>query len=184
MNAAGTCEQRFGPAGMRLVDPVWRPGVQPRLGPLRCVDVRVLASFAQSVVGIGRDASLRVAVENDGNETATGVVLRVALARGTVGTNNSDRILGSPRRDTICAREGFDTVRAGAGDDWIDAGPGYDTVTGGRGRDTVLGGGERDTIIVRDGFRDDVSCGGQRDRVVADRLDRVSKDCERVSRRR
>jgi Tol biopolymer transport system component len=258
MNADGTCEERFGPASIRLVDPVWRPGAQPRLGPLRCVDVRVLASFAQSVVGIGRDASLRVAVENDGNEAATGVVLRVALPHGsvrlvsdaaacsgnqplectlaplgpgrrlelvlaarsstagfanvlieagahqreadpatnratwrlevlpcrTVGTNNSDRILGSPRRDTICARAGYDVVRAGAGNDWVDAGPGNDTVTGGRGRDTVLGGGQRDTILVRDGSRDDVSCGGQRDRVVADRLDRVSKDCERVSRRR
>jgi hypothetical protein len=48
----------------------------------------------------------------------------------------------------------------------------------------VLGGGERDTILVREGVRDDVSCGRQRDRVVAHRLDRVSKDCERVSRRR
>jgi hypothetical protein len=257
MNADGTCEQRFGPEGTRLVDPIWRPGAQPRLGPLRCVDLRVLASFEESVVGLGRDASLRVALENDGNEPATGVVVRLALARGStrlvsgeaacsgsdplectlaplgpgrrtelelaatssisgsarvlvdvrseqresdpatnratsivevlpcrrVGTNRSDRILGSPRRDTICARAGYDVVRAGAGNDWIDAGPGYDTITGGRGRDTVLGGGERDTIIVRDGVRDDVSCGGQRDLVVADRLDRVSKDCERISRR-
>ena len=257
MNADGTCEQRFGPEGTRLVGPIWRPGAQPRLGPLRCVDLRVLVSFEESVAGLGRDASLRVAVENDGNEAATGVVVRLALARGStrlvsgeaacsgseplectlpplgpgrrteivlaasssaagstsvvvdagseqresdpvtnratsmvevlpcrrVGTNGSDRILGSPRRDTICARAGYDVVRAGAGNDWIDAGPGYDRITGGRGRDTVLGGGERDTIIVRDGVRDDVSCGGQRDLVVADRLDRVSKDCERVSRR-
>jgi Tol biopolymer transport system component len=257
MNADGTCEHRFGPEGTRLVDPTWRPGAEPRLGPLHCVDLRVLVSFEQSVVGLGRDAAFRVALENDGNEAATGVVLRLALPRGstrllsgdaacrgseplecalaplgpgrrtelmlaatsstagsasvlvdagseqreidpatnramsrvevlpcrTVGTNRSDRILGSPRRDTICARAGFDVVRGGAGNDWIDAGPGYDTITGGRGQDTVLGGGERDTVLVRDGARDDVSCGRQRDLVVADRLDRVSKDCERVSRR-
>jgi Ca2+-binding RTX toxin-like protein len=256
MNADGTCEQRFGPEGTRLVDPIWRPGTQPRLGPLHCVDLRVLVSFEQSVVGLGRDASLRVALENDGNESAAGVVVRLTLSRGStrlvsgdaacsgseplectlaplgagrrteivlaassptagsatvvvdagseqreadpatnrttsrvevlpcrrVGTNGSDRILGSRHRDTICARAGFDVVRAGAGNDWIDAGPGYDTITGGRGRDMVLGGGERDTILVRDGARDDVSCGGQRDLVVADRFDRVSNDCERVAR--
>jgi Tol biopolymer transport system component len=256
MNADGTCEQRFGPEGTRLLDPVWKPGVQPRLGPLHCVDLKVLASFERNVVGLGGDAALRVAVENDGNEAATGVVLRLSVTRGRtrlvsgeavcsrseplectlaplgpgrrteivlaatsstagsasvqvearsdgresdlvtnratsrveilpcrrVGTNGSDHIVGSPRRDTICARAGYDVVRAGAGNDWIDAGPGYDTVIAGQGRDTVLGGGERDTILLRDGARDYVSCGGQRDLVLADRLDRVSRDCERVSR--
>ena len=39
-------------------------------------------------------------------------------------------------------------------------------------------------IAAADGTRDTVRCGKGRDRVVADRVDRVSRDCERVKRRR
>jgi hypothetical protein len=38
-------------------------------------------------------------------------------------------------------------------------------------------------IIVRDGERDVVQCGSERDTVLADRKDVVARDCERVSRR-
>jgi hypothetical protein len=34
-----------------------------------------------------------------------------------------------------------------------------------------------------DGYRDDVRCGRGRDVVTADRVDRVDRDCERVTRR-
>ena len=59
---------------------------------------------------------------------------------------------------------------------------GYDTVTGGPGRDRLSGGPGRDRLKARDGRRDSVRCGSGRDRVIADQLDRVAADCERVSR--
>ena len=39
-----------------------------------------------------------------------------------------------------------------------------------------------DTIFARDRARDQIDCGRGRDRVVADRNDSVSRNCERVSR--
>ena len=39
-----------------------------------------------------------------------------------------------------------------------------------------------DTIFARDGERDTIDCGAGRDKVTADRVDRV-KNCERVTRR-
>jgi hypothetical protein len=38
-------------------------------------------------------------------------------------------------------------------------------------------------VLARDGEADVISCGSERDTVVADRLDRVDRDCERVLRR-
>jgi dipeptidyl aminopeptidase/acylaminoacyl peptidase len=40
-----------------------------------------------------------------------------------------------------------------------------------------------DTVLARDGRRQSIHCGSGRDRVVADRRDRVAPDCERVRRR-
>jgi hypothetical protein len=93
------------------------------------VVLRVLVSFEQVVVGLGRDAALRVALENDGNEAATGIALRLALPRGSARLVSGDAACsGSQPLECTLA----------------PLGPG----------------------------------------VVAHRLDRVSKDCERVSRRR
>ena len=55
-------------------------------------------------------------------------------------------------------------------------------MTGGRGNDIVTGGSGNDAISVRDGRRDRVNCGRGRDRVRADRRDRL-RGCERVRRR-
>lgn len=90
---------------------------------------------------------------------------------------------GTTRRDTICGRRGADRIRARAGDDRIRAGRGSDRIDGGRGRDFLRGDAGNDLVLARDGFVDRVSCGKGRDSVVADRRDRVSRDCERVSRR-
>jgi hypothetical protein len=44
-------------------------------------------------------------------------------------------------------------------------------------------GGGNDTISARDGTRDTIDCGGGRDKVTADRTDKVSSNCERVTRK-
>jgi hypothetical protein len=82
-----------------------------------------------------------------------------------LGTRGHDRLSGSMLGDTI---------RTFAGDDVIGAGPGADDVDAGPGNDSIR------TI---DRARDNVRCGPGRDSVVADRADRIARDCERVSRR-
>jgi Ca2+-binding RTX toxin-like protein len=60
---------------------------------------------------------------------------------------------------------------------------GNDTLIGGPGVDTLHGDRGNDTIRVRGRGKDVVTCGPGRDRVRADRTDKVSKDCEKVSRK-
>jgi hypothetical protein len=99
------------------------------------------------------------------------------------GTGASETLVGTFRRDVLCALPGNDTVRGLQGDDTLDGGSGNDTLDGGAGRDLVLGGEGYDTVLSRDGERDRVRCGAQDDVVVADRRDVVAADCERVRRR-
>lgn len=60
---------------------------------------------------------------------------------------------------------------------------GNDRLHGSSHTDSINAGRGNDYIIVRGLGRDHVRCGPGRDTVVADRHDRVSKDCERVIRR-
>ena len=126
------------------------------------------------------------------------------------GTARRDTLRGSPFLDFLVGREGGDRLVGGGGRDSIDGGPGDDVLDGGGdwdvlfgkgGTDRLLGGGGpddiragtgrdrvdagrgNDEVLVRDGWRDVVSCGaGQGDIVVADRRDVVAGDCERVER--
>jgi Ca2+-binding RTX toxin-like protein len=65
-------------------------------------------------------------------------------------------------------------VLGGAGNDHI--------WTDGRAHDHVYGGSGNDVIDSGSGSRDVITCGGGRDTVRADRLDRVARDCELVTR--
>jgi Ca2+-binding RTX toxin-like protein len=98
-------------------------------------------------------------------------------------TQHADRLVGTAAADTLRGLGGADTILGLAGNDLLDGGAGNDTVVGGRGRDVLLGGAGNDVLSVRDGQRDRLTCGPGRDRVVADRLDVVARDCERVVRR-
>jgi Ca2+-binding RTX toxin-like protein len=60
---------------------------------------------------------------------------------------------------------------------------GNDTLIGGPGVDTLHGDRGNDSIRVRGRGKDVVTCGPGRDKVRADRTDKVSKDCEKVSRK-
>lgn len=79
-------------------------------------------------------------------------------------TRRNDRLLGGKGNDVLTGRSGADRL------------------TGGPGRDSIDGGAGNDTIHSRDRQRDIVRCGKGRDRVTADRKDRVL-GCERVQRR-
>lgn len=58
-----------------------------------------------------------------------------------------------------------------------------DKLAGGAGAELIVARGGPDTISVSGGGVDTVRCGSGRDNVTADKADRVSRDCERVSRR-
>jgi Ca2+-binding RTX toxin-like protein len=95
-----------------------------------------------------------------------------------------DTIDGENGDDTIAGGPGADRLRGGPGDDTVDGGPGADLILGGGGNDEIRAGQGGDRIEIRDGRVDAVSCGGGRDRVIADAIDDVGRNCERVSRRR
>ena len=119
----------------------------------------------------------------------------------TQATQRRDVLLGTLVRDVLRALGGNDVIRSGRGNDRVDGGAGKDRIFAGRGDDAVVGGvgadlldggagndrlmGGRgnDFIWSRDGRADVVGCGRGRDTVVADRLDRVGKWCERVRRK-
>ncbi len=118
------------------------------------------------------------------------------------GVSGNDRLFGSRGRDRINGGSGRDSISAGSssdrvagdagndringnsGNDRIKGNSGNDRITGSTGRDRISGGSGRDRVNARDGRGGDrISCGIGRDSVVADRGDRVSRDCERVARR-
>jgi Tol biopolymer transport system component len=97
------------------------------------------------------------------------------------GTSRSDRIHGSTGSARISGGRGKDRLFGLAGSDCISGGAGNDTINAGGGRNTVSGGTGNDIIDVRNDKRDRVSCGKGRDRIRADRTDKL-RGCERIRR--
>jgi Ca2+-binding RTX toxin-like protein len=102
------------------------------------------------------------------------------------GQDGDDRLVGesagAPFEPPITDLNA-DVISGGSGADHVIGGFGADRLTGGPGSDRFSGGDANDTIGARDGTRDKVRCGRGRDRVIADRGDRVAGDCEVVVRR-
>ncbi|HWE10892.1 MAG TPA: hypothetical protein VG325_16195 [Solirubrobacteraceae bacterium] len=108
------------------------------------------------------------------------------------GGAGNDMIYGGPGADTIYGGPGADTINGGSGSDTIYGGLGNDTINGGGGNDrimdlhgvtTVTTGPGAASVDVRDGQGNDrVRCaaGGQT-RVLADRGDRLSRGCRRMT---
>jgi hypothetical protein len=99
------------------------------------------------------------------------------------GTDFNDVLIGTQGGEQICARAGDDFVQSLGGADRVDGGWGRDRLVGGAGRDRLVGGRGNDTILARDGERDTIECGWGDDRAFVDRVDRVLRGCEHVSRR-
>ena len=101
-----------------------------------------------------------------------------------VGTVSGDRMKGRGGNDRLRGFGGRDCLGGGKGRDRLQGGGGRDKLLGGRGRDRLSGGRGADRIRAKGGKRDVVRCGPGRDRVTADRRDKVSRrSCERVRRR-
>jgi hypothetical protein len=109
---------------------------------------------------------------------------RPITRRGSAGRNV---IVGGPRGDRLFGLGGNDLLRGRAGNDHLDGGRGLDRVFGDTGADLVIGGPGRDRLVggrgadrirARDRQIDAINCGPGRDQVVADRRDRISRNCE------
>ena len=143
----------------------------------RAIAARISASTADANAA-DNDASLTIAVA--AAPSGAPVPRSLPRARATAGP---DRLVGTTRADTLRGLGGGDTLLGLGGDDLLDGGGGNDTLVGGAGADRLVGGPGNDVASVRDGRRDRVACGPGRDRVLADRLDVVARDCEVVLRR-
>lgn len=100
------------------------------------------------------------------------------------GGSSNDVISAGSSGDRVAGDQGNDRINGNSGNDTLRGNSGHDRLTGSTGSDRIAGDSGNDRINARDGRGDRVSCGRGRDRVVADRLDRVARSCERVRRSR
>jgi len=128
-------------------------------------------------------------VGKDGSDTLIGL-------RGTdnlLGGTGKDLMFGGYRDST---GRGDDNLVGGSGNDAIFGSQGSNNIVGQEGNDFLVDGNEpnprKDTIYAGPGNdvvfawnspagMDLVACGSGYDRVAADRLDKVARDCEKVS---
>jgi hypothetical protein len=99
----------------------------------------------------------------------------VRSARVEVCVAAGDSRCRDPRGETFVGTGGPDRLVATGGGDVIRPGGGNDAVAARAGADRVQ---------ARDGDRDRVNCGAGQDSVAADGRDRLSDNCEQVSRKR
>ena len=137
---------------------------------------------------VGNDAATSIlhptvsAPEPDGDPFENTASVYVTVFDCTIlGTFGVDTLNGTPGRDKICGRFGDDRIYGNAGNDVIHGGEGADVIYGGKGRDQIYGGGGEDVVLARDGMRDIIDCGPEKDVAVVDRIDVVSH-CRTVYR--
>jgi hypothetical protein len=178
--------------GTRRADEfVWGPGTGPQPG--LNLNPRAAGDVDADVVGSGGLGSLLLAEGGPGDDSilpAEGAAFANVgvFAEGGPGDdrlaafpNSHATLLGDEGDDVLSGGELRDDLIGGDGDDRIDGGSGADFIDGGHDRDLIRAGPGRDAIFSSDRWRDRVLCGAGRDRVTADRRDRL-RGCELVSR--
>jgi len=129
------------------------------------------------------------------------VLLALAGDDTLLGGAGKDIVWGGKFVGSCCQDNDFSggnkNLDGGPGNDDVDGGRGSDNILGGRGNDILFEGAEPDVAKIdnisagagNDGVwvlnwsprgKDVVSCGSGSDRVLADRLDVIAPDCERV----
>ena len=125
------------------------------------VPIRIVTSAGRIERQLGGRAGLVVAAES--GESFTGGISWQPRCTKT-GSTGADRLRGGGAPDRLCSQAGDDVI------------------AGGGGRDQLFGQEGNDSIDARDHAFDIVGCGPGRDDVLADRIDLVGVDCERVAR--
>jgi Ca2+-binding RTX toxin-like protein len=96
------------------------------------------------------------------------------------GGSSADRLDGGAGNDMLAGGSNNDDMLGGSGNDRIFGESGNDRIVGGGGRNMVDAGSGNDSVEARNGERDRIICGSGRDRVHADRYDRLN-GCEIVT---
>lgn len=136
-------------------------------------------AFAVSILG---PADPNLKNNEDSASVKIGASPGGCSARTIVGSERRNRLRGTRKADSIFALGGNDVLIGRRGGDCLFGGEGNDLHVGGPGRDYMDGEGGNDRFFARDGRRDTIKCGKGRDLVIADRIDRVGRQCERVRR--
>jgi hypothetical protein len=100
-----------------------------------------------------------------------------------LGQSGDDRLDGQLGNDRLDGGAGHDLLVGREGDDRLTGGTGNDRLDGKAGRDRISAGAGSDRVEAADGERDTIACGKGRDVIIADKGDRVRRDCEVVLRR-
>lgn len=98
------------------------------------------------------------------------------------GNRGNDRVFGNTGEDRVLGGGGRDSLRGGSSTDVLKGGKGRDFLNGEAGEDFLFGGKGNDRIKANDRRADTIECGKGNDTVLADRADKVAKDCETVKR--
>lgn len=130
---------------------------------------------------MGRDALFGIS----GADTINGLSGNDCVSGGSgddigIGGAGDDKIQGGTGDDRLRGDAGKDRIKGGPADDMIVGGGDRDRINGGSGSDVLKGSGGDDRIKSSDGTRDTVKCGSGKDTVVADKKDKVARNCERV----
>lgn len=200
MNADRTVDARFdlAPPPPPPPPPIVPPGF-PNIGAIVCPILHTLRASLPPLPGLtaiidsllaafGCAPAPRIAAAGREASAETGTVAADVL-RGSPGNDlldgreGGDRLAGGGGRDVVLGAAGNDRAQGGAGGDLLMGDAGRDRLAGGAGTDILVGGAGPDRLDSRDRERDYLICGRGRDQVLADRRDRVARDCERVSRR-
>jgi dipeptidyl aminopeptidase/acylaminoacyl peptidase len=157
MNPDGSQQHNFSRNSAPFdVAPNWQP---PETGEPRATRWVTLATAAAArPAAVDRPAAANVTCEIKGN-------------------SKNNELRGKDGNDGICGYGGNDVIYGGPGDDEIVGGPGKDTIYGGpgndiirakEGRDRIFGGPGKDKIVSKDGSRDRIRGGLDRDRARTD----------------
>ena len=95
-----------------------------------------------------------------------------------IGNDGADHIEGGAGNDQLIGADGDDLIEGNGGNDSLDGGDDRDTLDGGAGTDTFQGGDGEDLVLSVDSVAEDVRCGFDTDRTIADDIDMVDADCE------
>lgn len=98
--------------------------------------------------------------------------LRLTAVRGTDIRSQTLRVCVDPQPSGCPSKRGKKILGRDADD----------RIEGTGGADTIRARGGRDRVLARGGEADRVDCGPGRDKVLADRHDKIAKNCETVRR--
>ena len=177
------------------------PAAPPLLLPGDCANVSNGTAGADTLTGTAAGDRLLGLTGNDilnglaGNDCLEGDAGNDSLSGGSgndrlVGSSGGDSLSGGLGKDNLAGGASNDRMNGGTGNDVVDGasgndslrgGPGNDRIRAGSGKNKISAGSGNDTITAANGRTERISCGGGRDKVTADRRDRLV-GCERVKR--